>query len=35
VSGTDEAFSEEGRAFGYKEGGWVEKAKNRYRDASH
>jgi hypothetical protein len=34
-AGTDEAFTKEGRAFGYKEGGWAEKAKNRYCNASH
>jgi hypothetical protein len=32
---TDEAFTEEGRAFGSKKGGWAEKAKNCYCYASH
>jgi hypothetical protein len=32
---TNKAFTEEGRASNYKEGGWAEKAKNRYCNASH
>jgi hypothetical protein len=32
---TDEAFTEEGRAFGSEKGGWAKKAKNCYCYVSH
>jgi hypothetical protein len=34
-TGTNEAFTEEGRALNCKKGGWAEKAKDRHCNASH